>query len=59
VISAARGTRRNFPGAVELDVRRQVAGEIDAGTIGQVVFQSKLTSGTINLAEVVDAGVAV
>ena len=58
VVSAAGRTRRNFTFAVEFDVRRQVAGEIDAVAIGQVIFQSKLICGGVNLAKIVDASIA-
>ena len=55
VVSAAGGTRPNLTIRIELNVRRQVAGEIDAVAIRQVMFQSELIRGGINLAEVVDA----
>jgi hypothetical protein len=57
MVSAAGGTPRNLPVFVELDVWRQVAGKIDAIAIRQVIFQSELIRGGINLAKIVDAGV--
>lgn len=57
VIFAALRTRWNISFAIQLDVRRQVAGKIDRRVIGQIVFQGKLICGGINLAEVVDAGI--
>ena len=53
-INAAGWTRRDFSRAGELDVIRQVAGEIDVVAIGQMIFQSELISGGINLMQIVD-----
>ena len=55
VIKASIGTLRNFPRAVEFDVRCQVARKINAVTISFTVFQSKLVRSGINLMKHVDA----
>ena len=57
VINTAGRTRWNYSFAVEFDVGRQVAGEIDAVAVGQVMLQGELIRSGINLAEVVNAGV--
>ena len=57
-VNAARRTSGNLALAVEFDVRRQVVWKTDAVAIGQVIFQCELIRGSINLAKVVDAGVA-
>ena len=57
VVNTARGTRLDFTVFVKHDVWRQVAGEIDAVAIGQVMLQSALIRGGINLSQVVDASV--
>ena len=57
LISAAGGTGRNFPRAVEFDVGRQVVRKVNAVTICQVVLQGELIGGGVNLAEVVNAGI--
>lgn len=59
VISAAGGTRWNFPGAVQFDVRRQVVREMNSLAVGQALFQSELVGGGINLAEVIDTTISI
>jgi hypothetical protein len=59
VINAALRTSRNFPLIVKFDVRRQVVGEIYGVAIGQVMFQSKLICGGINLAKIVNASISI
>ncbi len=58
VINAALRTTGNFPGAIELDVRRQVVRKMNRRTVGQSIFQSKLVRSSINLPKIIDAGIA-
>ena len=58
MVNATGWTRGNLAVAVEFDVRRQVVGEINPIAIRQVLFQSELIGGGINLAKVIDASVA-
>ena len=57
MINSTAGTRRDFPGAVQFDVRRQVVGKTDGLTIGLALLQGELIGGGINLTEVVDASI--
>ena len=57
MINAALGAPRNLSGAVQLDVRRQIVGESDGRAIGQMLFQSELVRGGINLTEIIDTSV--
>ena len=56
-INAAFRARRNFAGPVELDVRRQIVGEIDGFTIGLASFQRELIGCGINLAKMIDTAI--
>ena len=56
-INATLRTRWDFTVFVELDVGRQVVGEIDFISGFQILFQSELISCGVNLAQVVDAGI--
>jgi hypothetical protein len=48
----------NFTLTIELNVWRQIVGEIDFTSSFQISFQSELLGRSVNLAEVVDAGIA-
>ena len=56
-ISSALWTTGNLSSAVQLDVRRQIVRKFDGGAIGQVIFQSELVRGGVNLAEIIDTSV--
>ena len=56
-INSTRRTRRNFAVFVQYDVIGKIIWKVDSVAIGQVMFQSILIRGSINLAKVVDAGI--
>ena len=56
-INATGWTRRNFPFVVELDVWRQVVGEVDFISSLQAFFLGELICGSSNLTQVIDASV--
>ena len=53
-ISSARRTRWNFAKSVQFDVIGKIVWIVDGIAIGQVMFQSELIGGGVDLAEVAD-----
>lgn len=56
-IDAPSGASWNLPGAVELNVRRQVIRKIDWSAIGKVMFQRELLCSSSNLTKIIRTGV--
>ena len=56
-VSTTSGAGRNAAGGVQLDVRGQVAREVDGSAGGFAVFKGEFIGGRINLAQVVDTSI--
>ena len=56
-VAATSGASREAARRVQLDIRGQIAREVDRGTSGFALFQRELAGGRINLAQVVDASI--
>ena len=57
-VSASRRAARNTAGRIQLDVARYGLGACNSRTVGLPVFQRPFIDASINLAEVVNAGIA-
>lgn len=56
-INSALRTAGDFPLTIEFNVGCQVVGEIDGFAVGFTLLQRELVGGSVNLPEVVDAGI--